>query len=308
MLRISKAAAALCVAALAATACDSPSGQEQGQGPIYYPGGPVYGVYDPAHDFRNDSYIGVESLFLPWHDGDPEWLREVDAYAFDRGRTVLVTLEPFSWTATTQPPPERLRTDILAGRYDATIDKFCGVIGAMRSPVWLRWGHEMEARSDRYPWAGWLPQNYIAAYRHVVARCRQSAPDIKYVWSPRGDVGLAAYFPGRDYVDIVGVSLFGLQSYQRRTSGSDQGFVESFQPVYDRLAPFGLPIIIAELGYSGSADFVMQWSEEAMRPGRFPMLKAAVYFNAKETADWPLGLGRPDWRVYANITPNKALH
>jgi beta-mannanase len=302
MLRISKAAAALCAAGFTMMATAAAGESRSGQGPIDYPGGPIYGVYDPARDFRNDSYIGVESLFLPWHGGDPNWLRQVDAYAFDRGRTVMVTLEPFSWTATTQQRPKNLRRDILAGRYDATIDAFCGVVGSMRSPVWLRWGHEMESRSDRYPWAGWWPPNYIAAYRHIVARCRQSAPDAKYVWSPRGDADLADYFPGRDYVDIVGVSLYGLQSYQRLTGGSDQGFVENFRPVYDRLASFGLPIIIAELGYSGNADFVMKWSEEAMRPGRFPMLKAVVYFNARETADWPLGLGRPDWRVYANIT------
>lgn len=305
MLPISKAAVALCAIGFALMA--APEGKMHGHGPIPSPDGPDYGVYDPARDFRNESYVGIEGFFFPWMGSDLAWLGNIDDYASARGRTVLLTLEPFSWSATKQQQPQQLRKDILAGRYDARMQEICGVIDGMRSPVWVRWGHEMDGPSDRYPWAGWAPGNYIAAYRHFVTQCRKAAPGAKYVWSPKGVRSAAAYFPGKAYVDIVGVSFYGLQAYQRLTgAGGDRGFTESFRPVYERLAAFGLPMIIAELGYSGDVNYVNRWSEEAFRHDQFPGLKAIVYFNAKETGSWPLGLGRPDWRVYANITQDRS--
>jgi len=287
----------------AAAAAASRGGPQRGQGPTWRADGPAYGVYDPARDFRDDRYVAIESFYFPWQGGDLDWLRQVDGYAADRNRLLMVTLEPFSWTAREQEAPRRLREDIVDGRYDATIDRICAVVGGMKSPVWIRWGHEMERANGRYPWAGWWPSNYVAAYRHVVERCRTSAPAAQFVWSPRGDRGMGRYFPGRDYVDIVGVSLYGLEGYQEATQGRALDFVDSFRPLYDRLAAFDLPVIIAEVGYSGSEDYVRRWSEQIMRPNlAFPLLKAAVYFNARETGSWPLGFGQPDWRVYANMT------
>lgn len=285
------------------TVVHTTGGQEmKGRGPIYRRDGPAYGVYDPAHDFRNDGYVAIESFYFPWEGGDLGWLRDIDGYAAERNRLLMITLEPFSWTAPQQEEPRRLRQGIVSGRYDSTIDSICGEIGRMKSQVWIRWGHEMEGSNSRYPWAGWWPSNYVDAYRHVVTRCRMTAPEAKFVWSPRGEARMRAYFPGSDYVDIVGASLYGLQGYQRLTRGQDTDFVQSFRPLYNRLAVYGLPVIIAEVGYSGSADYVQRWSEQIMWPNpSFPLLKAVVYFNAKETGQWPLGFGKPDWRVYANI-------
>jgi endoglucanase len=294
----------LCAVTGLIVACTA-SAEQQGSGPVPQADGPIYGVYDPSSDFRDAPYVGIEHFFLPWHGADLAWLRDVDTYATERGRTVLVTLEPFSWTADTQEAPATLRADILAGEYDPTIDQICRIIGEMQSPVWVRWGHEMEGLSGRYPWAGWRPDHFVAAYRHVVSRCRQSAPATKFVWSPMGQPWLGAYYPGDDVVDIVGASLYGLEAYQRLSTGRTADFVQSFAPLYDRLAGFGKPIIIAELGFSGSEAYVDAWAEQAMRRNaEFPALEAVVYFNAQETGEWPMGFGKPDWRVYANIIPD----
>lgn len=298
----------LAILALAA-ATRAATQEATGHGPFPDPDGPSYGVYDPARDFRNDSYVTIESIYFPWEDGEIAWLHDVDAYASNLGRTVMITVEPFSWYADEQKRPQDLRRDILGGRYDDTIDRICTEIATMRSPAWIRWGHEMETRSGRYPWSGWWPSYYAAAYRHVVTRCRRSAPDARYVWSPRGDHRHWAYFPGRDHVDIVGVSLYGLQPYQKATRGRDTDFVETFRPIYHRAAGYGLPVIIAEVGYSGGADYVRRWSDQIMRPNpEFPALKAVIYFNAIETGEWPLGFGQPDWRVYANIRTGVDRH
>jgi beta-mannanase len=80
--------------------------------------------------------------------------------------------------------------------------------------------------------------------------------------------------------------------------GHDTTFVERTKPGYDRVARFGKPIAIAELGYEGDDDYVRGWAAEANKPHtEFPAMTAVVYFNDREVYEWPRNVGRPDWRV-----------
>src|SRR5690606_16055607 len=114
-----------------------------------------------------------------------------------------------------------------------------------------RWAQEMDDRSGQFTWAFWKPEGYVKAYRHVVDVCRKSLPEAQYMWSPKGDPGLEAYYPGDGYVDVVGLSVFAYQPYDALEVGRDTTFVGRATPGYDRAAGFGKPIVIAELGYEG---------------------------------------------------------
>ena len=73
--------------------------------------------------------------------------------------------------------------------------------------VLIRWGHEMELGGS-YPWAANHPVLYRAAFRHVVELFRaEGVENARWVWSPAGDPGAAAYFPGHDVVDYVGITV-----------------------------------------------------------------------------------------------------
>ncbi len=73
------------------------------------------------------------------------------------------------------------------------------------------------------------------------------------MWSPLGDEGMEAYYPGDDYVDLVGITVFGLQTWDRAKYGDDRSFEDVFAPRYERAASFGKPVVVAELGYVGAA-------------------------------------------------------
>ncbi|MBA5760046.1 mannan endo-1,4-beta-mannosidase, partial [Escherichia coli] len=77
--------------------------------------------------------------------------------------------------------------DIAHGRYDARIAATCSALAALEGPVFVRWGHEMEADTGRYPWATGDASAYIDAYRRVVTACRTMADQIRFVWSPAGN-------------------------------------------------------------------------------------------------------------------------
>lgn len=268
------------------------------------PPGPMpFGVYDPGGDFRSDPEVAIEHLFLPWEDIYLPSLADADAYAVERNRAVLVTLEPWTWTVSERNTAQSLQLGIAEGAYDANVSSICGRLGDFTSPVTLRWGHEMDDDNGQFLWAGWDPATYVSSFRRVIDICRAVAPNINVMWSPLGDEGMERYYPGDAYVDLVGVSVFGLQAFDRLNFGKDRSFTDIFEPRYLRAASFGKPVVVAELAYSGDAAYVDAWENDVRRARpEYPSLVGVVYFNQKEVYPWPDDLGYPDWRVEFRVT------
>lgn len=270
--------------------------------PIKPAGGLVLGAYDPHGDFSSDTDVGIEHLFLPWEDVDLSTLAAGDEYARSRGRSILVTVEPWTWTENARITPTELLNGMMGGKYDSIIATICTAMGQFNMPTTIRWAQEMEDTVGRFTWAGWVPEDYIGAYRKFVTDCRVLAPNARFMWSPKGLDNLAEYYPGDDFVDDIGLSVFGLQKYDNDKFGRDRTFAELLKPGYDLVVQFNKPIYVAELGYVGDADYVADWANSSLRPDpAFPELLGSVYFNDKEVWPWPDGYGLPDWRVTENI-------
>jgi len=262
------------------------------------PGTIPFGAYDPGGDFRNERDFLIEHVFLPWEDVDIRSLFDADRYARDRNRALLITLEPWTWSRSARISPQMLRQGILEGDYDDTMAVICDALATLESPLTLRWGHEMENDDGQFIWAGWAPEDYIAAYRRITDIARDRIPGINLMWSPLGHDGMEAYYPGDDHVDLTGLSIFGLQAWDQAKYGRDRSFADIFGPRYDRAVGFGKPIVVAELAYSGDAAYVARWDRDVRSMAEtFPALVGVVYFNFAEVYDWPDGFGRPDWRI-----------
>lgn len=259
---------------------------------------PLIGAYDPHGTYGNDEEVSIEHLFLPWEDVDLNTLSDAQTYAGARERSLLITVEPWNWSREWRITPAELKDGILAGRYDANMTNVCRIVAEFDVPVVIRWGHEMEDESGQFTWADWAPDDYVAAYRRMIDLCRAEASNVEFMWSPLGHDGLQAYYPGDDYVDIVGLSVFGLQAYDNDQFGRDRRFADILGPRYELVAGYGKPIVVAELGFNGSDDYVAQWQEDIRRPHEeFPQLTSVVYFNDREVHPWPGGYGYPDWRL-----------
>ena len=157
----------------------------------------------------------------------------------------------------------------------------------------------MEDPTGRYPWATGNGEAFVAAYRYFVDHCRQwSHGRFFFVWSPKGLRQMKDYFPGPNYVDYVGVSLYGLERWDIGHFGKPRDFNETFGETYRSASQFKKPIMIAEFGVQGGASYRDLWfSELARAKDSFPLLRMAVYFNAQEPWSWPDGYGKPDWRI-----------
>ena len=257
-----------------------------------------FGAYDPHGDFGAPGSSKIEHLFLPWEDVDLSTLTLADDYAQARGRSLMITIEPWSWSPEWRVTEGELLRSILSGERDENMAQVCSAAAALKSPVIIRWGQEMDETDNQFSWSHWGGDDFKAAYRRVVTVCRSHLKHAKFMWSPKGNEGLEAFYPGDDVVDIVGLSVFGYQPYDRGTTGRDQTFAERLAPGYGRVMNYGKPIMVAELGYEGDGTYAASWAASvAERHAEFPRLTAVVYFNDREIYDWPQGYGRPDWRV-----------
>jgi len=255
-----------------------------------------YGVYDPEERFANSDRIGVEHIFVHWELSEAAHLRYASEYAASKNRWLMVTVEPWPGHGRTG---ETLFKDIMDGTYDADIGNVASTLDGLGRPVFIRWGHEMEDVTGRYPWASQDADGYIKAYRYFVDHCRPwSHGRFYFVWSPKGRSAMSAYYPGADYVDYVGVSLYGLERWDILHSGKAMDFNDRFRGIYSYASIYNKPVMIAELCVAGDAAYRHLWlSEAAAAPTAFPRLRIIVYFNAKDPAPWPGGYGSPDWRI-----------
>ncbi len=163
-------------------------------------------------------------------------------------------------------------------------------------PIFLRYASEMNGA-----WVEWHgdPQKYIQKFRMIHDVFAEEAPNVAMVWSP-GDVPantIDAYYPGDDYVDWVGVSLY-VEPYENGDPSLPPMIatspVERLSNLYNTYAA-RKPMMLSETGvphYSHSAneDFT-EWAKLNLQrlyeimPYKYPRLKAITYFNVDQKMD-----------------------
>jgi len=164
--------------------------------------------------------------------------------------------------------------------------------------VLVRWAQEMDL-SGLYPWSVDDPAAFRAAYRHVVDVFRQhGATNAQWVWSPSGNSGARAYYPGADVVDYVGMTVLGDEHWdQVLVDQPARSFAQLMAPKYPEVAVYGKPMIIAELGVSGTPEHQHQWLEDAARAlVDFPNISVISYFDSVNAPNNHMAT-QPDWRV-----------
>lgn len=96
------------------------------------------------------------------------------------------------------------------GDYDAVITQYSAWAKTVHRPIYLRIGYEFDG-----PHNALEPDEYVVAYRRIVDLMRAEGVDnIAFVWHSYGyatykGYPLSDWYPGDEYVDWVGISVFG---------------------------------------------------------------------------------------------------
>jgi hypothetical protein len=262
----------------------------------------------------------------PWHAADwaraigaaPQALATFEAFSRDRVLTryaaaaarhgihrILVTWEPWapvpsSLGVAAQSRQQRgLRTiDIARGAKDRYIIRFARALARFPGTVYLRFAHEMNGYW--YPWSH-DPAAYRWAWRRVVGLFRAvGARNVRFVWSVNPNLyerastwrtGLRRYWPGRRFVDLVGVTMIDF-------GGTKEYPVGRFVPRLRELhRSYRRPVVLAET--NTAANGAARWLR-ALRGmlGGMPWIRGVFWSQLPSRGkiqQW--GTGALDWDV-----------
>lgn len=196
--------------------------------------------------------------------------------------------------------------DILAGKWDAYIDQWADAARSYGKPILVSWGLEMNG--TWFPWSGVYygggrvighkegqplhagPELVKQAFRYVVDRVRARKAD-NILWGFHANHYtlphvpwnmMANYYPGAEYVDWLGLSVYGKMLQSEEWNSFDKVMDAAYQEIC-RLDP-QKPVILAEWGVgefppASKAEFIAKGFADL--PTRYPRVKGAVYWHER---------------------------
>ncbi|AXG67922.1 beta-1,3-xylanase XYL4 [Kordia sp. SMS9] len=126
------------------------------------------------------------------------------------------------------------------GKYDSVLQQYSTWAKSINRPIYLRIGYEFDGMHNELE-----PEIYIKAYQYIVDFLRNDGVEnIAFVWhsyasKPYKDYPASNWYPGDEYVDWVGISVFG-HAYDDPNFGNYCDAVMEHAKVYKK------PVMIAE--------------------------------------------------------------
>jgi hypothetical protein len=194
--------------------------------------------------------------------------------------------------------PKMGLVELMSGKYDADIQEYGQAIAAFGKPIILRFAHEFNG--DWYPWSifngALVPAStYVQAFRYVQDKMKAAgAVNARWAWSPNNANGannpqtLDSYYPGDEYVDIIGMDGYNFGTSQNWSSW--QSFSQVFGNLYNWITGThpNKPIFIAEMGCSSTGGNKAGWINDMFiqLETNFPKISSIVWFNIDKETDW----------------------
>lgn len=258
------------------------------------------------HEKESNLHFGIVSLYLAWGD-QPQCelpVKLIDSI-YQSAAIPMITWEPwqslFDQHNGVQDIESKVFANILSGQYDDYLDRFSKQIKALQRPVFIRFAHETD--NPQYPWSaagGNTAEEFKAAWRYVHDYfAKNQVHNVIWVWNPWKPEAVNSYFPGKKYVDWIGVTNLNYAS-----KNSDQvsySMAELYHPFHrNPVFNMGLPVMLAEMGSLTTGAEQDQWLKNAFKDisASFPEIKAFVLFNSGLDKNTPDPDGKMlDWRI-----------
>jgi hypothetical protein len=268
----------------------------------------LLGYYIPNGEYNNalidafENLIGKRAAIIHFGQGWGNQYPDFPATLLSnlRARGSIPMLNWGSWA----PPynrdqPAYKLSNIIRGDFDGYLATWARAAKEWGHPFFLRFDHEMNG--DWYPWSESVNGNsageYVTMWRHVHdIFTAAGASNVVWVWSPNVVEGypITGLYPGSAYVDWLAMDGY---NYGASESWSTwKSFAQLFGNTYNQLAQLGgQPMMIAETGCTEIGGSKPAWFTDMLttqlRAGRWPRLKALVYF------DWNAGAENRDWPI-----------
>jgi hypothetical protein len=272
---------------VAAASCGKLLPPSQG---MYFGAAPGYAgedAYQPGLADGFDQLAGLKAAWTMvgqwWSDALPFPTKTVESI-WEDGKVPYLRLNPYPhviYDVSYQgedPGPYSLQ-NIAAGKFDTQIRRWADAARNVGIPILAEFGTEV---NNFAPWSGISnggatttgygdptypdgPERFRDAYRHIVTLTREEGAtnitwffhvDTPYYWTDESWNSPRWYYPGDDYVDDVGLSLY---AYPKVDGSGYTTFAEKLQDYHDPNVPGAYaevtsvssrPVVIVEVGFN----------------------------------------------------------
>ena len=286
-------------------------------------------TFDALKDFEELSGKALAVVAFGNFWGDQNFPEKSVHIIRSYGAVPLLYWSPWDKPYVERRGPDRFNLhNILSGQCDSYIDAWAKAARAYGQPLLVTWGLEMNG--TWFPWSGTFyggetivdyqgttplyagPETFKKAYRYVIDRVRaQGANNILWGFhannysSPIASWNsMAQYYPGDDYVDWLGLSVYGKMV---RTEGWAD-FIDMLHRPYLEISQLHpqKPIFLAEWGVGefppgDKAEFIAKAFTHI--PQKYPRIRLAVYWH--ERWENPDG-GYSNLRIHSSLQSLKA--
>lgn len=236
-------------------------------------------------------HVSIVMWYSGWQHNEVS-LPQLNAVAA-RGSIPEITWEPWDFTkGLYSHQPNYTLASTINGHHDAYIRSCARALASYGKPVRLRFAQEMNG--NWYPWSENANTNHVGqfvkAWRHIHDIFRAAgANNVLWVWSP---VALAyaingEQYPGRNYVDIVGLSAFNGGSELKYSPWKTfAAKMDASLALLKKIAP-GKAIEISEVGAAEEGGSKPQWITDMFQALKTePEITALIWYDIHTTADW----------------------
>jgi cellulose synthase (UDP-forming) len=192
------------------------------------------------------------------------------------------------------------------GYFDDFITRFAEKLKNLDRPVFLRFAHEFD--NPFYPWyiAGdSASEKFKKAWIHSYEIFKKTeAYNVIWVWNPWKSENVASFYPGREYLDWIGVNT--LNYGKLNEGGAWQNFDSLYYHFHKEFVNLpSTPVMISEFGSLQEEGNQNEWITNAFASieNKYEEIKSVIYFNGKVDNNWPVSLqryGYQDWTIARN--------
>ncbi len=265
----------------------------------------TWGIFEPQFayfDFSNykkiEERLDYEFPIMVWYnhiseEPDVDYWRSLLTESYERGKILELTLQTVDLAA----DEGSMVYGVLDGEYDEYLEAYAQVIADFDHPVLFRLGNEMNG--DWCSYSGYQTSKdsliFKEFYRYVYNIFREAEADnVIWVWNPNGESKPdftwnhpLMYYPGDEYVDIVGLTAYNTGNYYEEVGEEWRSFKELYHDLYnDYTQWFGQPLMITEFASASAGGDKAAWIEDMFEEiENYTSLKVAIWWDGCDYDD-----------------------
>lgn len=182
--------------------------------------------------------------------------------------------------------------EILQGMWDDVLDVYIQKIQDFGHPVMIRLMNEMNGNWCEYSGVNYSndPLIYKEVYRYIYHRFEDAGVDnVLWIWNPNGESyptvewnHTLMYYPGDEYVDIVGLTAFNTGTYYESFGEKWQDFTTLYQDLYAQYCGwFDHPLMLTGFACAEMGGDKWEWTEDMFQKiGQYDRAKVLVWWDS----------------------------